>query len=93
MNERIEGSLPKTWNRGTGAIDHIYTTIDVSRSIKKAGFAPFNHITLSDHRGIFIDIDMAMLFDEELHQIQPSQFRRLQSSHIKRVTKYNQHFS
>ena len=55
MNEWIESDLPKTWNRGITAIDHVYTTIDVFKSIRKAGFAPFDVISLSGHRGIFFD--------------------------------------
>ena len=36
MQERINSDLPKTWNRGTNAIDHVYMTIDVYRSVRKS---------------------------------------------------------
>ena len=89
METRMLGPLPKTWNRGKTAIDHAYATIDVIRAVKKAGFAPFDVIALSDHRGIFFDVDMGVLFDEELYSTIPAQFRRLQSSNVKSVLEYN----
>ena len=63
-------------------------TDDVARSVKKAGFAPFEFMALSDHRGIFFDIDSSMLFDEQLYNIEPARFRKLQSSNLKRVKEY-----
>ena len=64
-------------------------TVDVLRSVKKAGFAPFNLIALSDHRGLFFDLDIAMVFDEKLKDLEPAKFRKLQSSHLKRVKEYH----
>ena len=89
MEERYESTLPKTWNRGTQAIDHVYMTVDVARSVKKAGFAPFDFMAMSDHRGIFFDVDSSLIFDEQLYQIEPAKFRKLQSSNLKRVQEYN----
>ena len=89
MQERMTEPLPKPWNRGKTAIDHIFMTVDVARSFKKAGFAPFDLISLSDHRGLFFDLDMLMLFDEKSKDIEPAKFRKLQSSNLKRVQKYN----
>ena len=89
MEKRISTPLPKTWNRGKTAIDHTYMSIDVFKSVKKAGFSPFNIVALSDHRGMFFDLDMSLLFDEVLHNTVPAHFRRLQSSIIKRVKAYN----
>lgn len=90
MEQRMPGPLPKTWNRGKTAIDHVYMTVDVNNSVRKAGYAPFNVISMSDHRGVFFDLDMSVLFDEALHATLPAQFRRLQSSDIKRIKKYNE---
>ena len=92
MERRLKRSLPTTWNRGRAAIDHVYMTIDVMKSVRKAGYAPFDSIALSDHRGIFFDLDMGSLFDEELHATMPAQFCRLQSSQVKRVVEYNKLF-
>ena len=36
MHERIEPPLPKTWNRGSTSIDHIYMTVYVIKSVKKS---------------------------------------------------------
>ena len=89
MQQKIESPLPKTWNRGKEAIDHVYMSADVTKYVKKAGFAPFEFMALSDHRGIFFDIDSSILFEEKMHNIEPSKFRKLQSSNIKRVREYN----
>ena len=89
MQNTIESSLPKTWNRGKDAIDHVYMSVDVVKSVKKSGFAPFELIALSDHRGLFFDLDSAILFEEKLHQVEPAKFRRLQSSNMKRVKEYH----
>ena len=89
MMERYENKLPKTWNRGKSAIDHVYMTMDVFKAVKKAGFSPFDTISLSDHRGIFFDLDMGMLFDETLKAVEPANFRKLQSSNLKRMKEYN----
>ena len=63
-------------------------TIDVVKSVRKAGYVPFDLISLSDHRGIFFDLDMATLFDEKLRDVEPAKFRKLKSSHLKRVEEY-----
>ena len=89
MHERLENPLPKTWHRGKSAIDHVYMTHDVFWSVKKAGYAPFNLVAMSDHRGLFFDLDMETLFEEKLKEIEPAKFRKLQSSHIRRVQTYN----
>ena len=88
MQERLGDDLPKTWNRGTLAIDHVYMTVDVYRSVRKAGYAPFNVIAMSDHRGIFFDLDMRILFDEDIFQVTPAAYRRLKSTHPKHVKAY-----
>ena len=44
---------------------------------------------MSDHCGLFFDVDMSTLFDEVLFNTLPAQFRKLQSSHLKRVVEYN----
>ena len=93
MQDRMPGALPKTWNRGKAAIDHVYMTVDVIKAVKKAGYAPFDVVALSDHRGIFFDLDMRLLFDEELYSTVPAQFRRLQSSNVKSVQQYNKLFT
>ena len=64
-------------------------TVDVFKAVRKAGYAPFDVISLSDHRGIFFDLDMSNLFDEVLHSTIPANFRRLQSSNVKSVLVYN----
>ena len=74
MEKRFPGSLPKTWNRGRTAIDHVYMSVDVFKTVRKAGYAPFDVVALSDHRGIFFDLDMGVLFDEELFSTIPAQF-------------------
>jgi hypothetical protein len=57
--------LPHTYNRGSKCLDLIAITDDISvpkHSIKSAGYLPFYHQFCSDHRLVFCDIDMSVLF-------------------------------
>ena len=93
MQERIGDDLPKTWNRGRTAIDHVYMSIDVFKSVRRAGYAPFNTIALSDHRGIFFDLDKRILFEDDVYHVEPASFRRLKSTHPKHVRAYQKNLS
>ena len=91
LYESVGPNLPKTWNRGATAIDHVYSTVDVHKSVRKAGYSPFNTICMSDHRSLFFDLDMRVLFDEQLHHNEPAHFRKMQSSNLKRVREYHKY--
>ena len=81
--------LPKTHKEGSRAIDHIWGTADVITSVTSCGFAPFNLISYSDHRAVFVDINLQQLLeDEEIRVIKPT-LRTLKSTNPRRVMDYN----
>ena len=81
-------SLPRTHRRGSQAIDHIWVTTSMLPSIEHTGFAPFNFIGNSDHRGMYIDVNLSQLLHFNIIPLQPIQNRRLQSKIPKRTKEY-----
>jgi hypothetical protein len=69
--------LPHTYNRGSKYLNLIAITDDTSvpkHSIKSAGYLLFYHHFCSDHRLVYCDIDMSVLFGH----VQPDLTRFLQ---------------
>lgn len=56
--------LPPTQKTEKEAIDHIYCTPEMMRCIKQVGIAPLHTLTYSDHRPIFLDLDVKNLFKD-----------------------------
>ena len=88
QNKLQTNKLPRTHRRGSEAIDHVWVTAFLMPSIKKAGFAPFDFLGSSDHRGICFDVNIDELLDFNVIPLQSMPHRRLQSNIPKRVTKY-----
>ena len=81
--------LPKTHMEGSRAIDHVWITSDINSSVQACGYAPFYHLSPSDHRGLFLDIDFHQLFPKmEYEQVQIPR-KTLKSTNPNRVAKYN----
>ena len=80
--------LPRTYSRGSKAVDHIWVTPYLLDHITYAGIAPFGYMYESDHRGLFIDIDDTMLFEPEDVRLVYHNFRRLKSNVPKRAKRY-----
>ena len=53
---------PPTYARGTRTIDYIFCSECIIDSISKCGILPYNELILSDHRALFIDIDINKAF-------------------------------
>ena len=49
---------PNSYARGTERIDYFFYTSIIYNFIKKCGIFPFCSIITSDHRGLYIDIDI-----------------------------------
>jgi hypothetical protein len=47
-----------TRSRSNNRLDHIPCTHAIAPSIWRCGVLPFNFVTCSDHRGVFVDVDM-----------------------------------
>ena len=52
---------PRTYIRGQKTIDFILATEGVLNSVMAAGMLPFQHGIISDHRGLWIDLNIASL--------------------------------
>ena len=48
-----------TFRHGTKQIDNIYCSTYIHKYVKSQGFLPFDEICTSDHRALFIDIDIS----------------------------------
>ena len=81
-------TLPRTHRRGSEAIDHVWVTASLIPAIPTAGFAPFDFLGSSDHRGLCFDVNIDELLDFNVVPLQSMPHRRLQSNIPKRVTKY-----
>ena len=81
--------LPKTHKEGSKAIDHIWGTSDVVSNVEACGYAPFNAISFSDHRGVFVDINLQNLLPEHEIKLPQVQCRTLKSTNPRRVKDYN----
>ena len=83
-----ERAMPRTCERGSQAIDHIWTTSNVYSQITQAGYAPFHFIKHSDHRGLFIDLKLRTILDNDTFHLQHIRKKRLRCSIPSRVKKY-----
>ena len=61
-------------------------------AVELAGFAPFHHVLENtDHRGLFLDINLSEILDHNVITIKPIAQRRLQATIPSRVKKYWNH--
>ena len=81
-------SLPRTCTKGPNCIDHIWMTANVLENIHRAGFAPFDFIKASDHRGLYVDLYYKNVLDNSMHNLEPMKRRNLKSTIPGRVEKY-----
>ena len=79
-----------TYKRGTTRIDAIICSPTILPSIRSLGYAPFNWVTNSDHRAIFLDICSTGLFQENndsMHSLSSAQ-RSIRSNDKQRTPLY-----
>ena len=69
--------LPRTHCRGRNAIDHVWVTASLLPAVVQAGFAPFDYLGTSDHRGICFDIDLEQILGFSVVPLQNLPHRRL----------------
>jgi hypothetical protein len=53
----IEGEIP-TYSRSNSRLDYILCSHGLAPSIWRCGILPFNFVISSDHRGVFIDVNI-----------------------------------
>ena len=78
----------RSYNRGSKVIDGIWVSCSLLPHVAKVGMATFRTVMNSDHRGIFMDVDLKHILDAPHMEFTTMQFRRLQCSMPKRKETY-----
>jgi len=78
----------RSYERGKNIIDGAWMSCTLLPNITHRGIAPFYTIFESDHRGIYIDLDLKHILDSPPIEFQQLHFRRLQSSIPRRTKAY-----
>ena len=79
---------PNTYFRGSGKIDFNLCSKALLPFISNAIILPFGTIAFSDHRGLFIDMNLHQFLRNPNTDLVTNHLRTLISSHPKRVLKY-----
>ena len=78
----------RSYFRGKHIIDGMWASPKIAENVKSLGLAPFYYLIPSDHRAIYVDLDVNALLDDFNPNFVPPPYRRLKSSIPKRVDKY-----
>jgi hypothetical protein len=91
----LEDEVP-TYSRGTKRLDYILMTRTVASHVTRCGAGPFNHRFFSDHRGIYVDLELEGLFDRNLPPLARPTYRDIRSGNPWLIRTYiaelNQYF-
>ena len=80
-----------TYTRGSKRLDYIFTTPRLVDHILRSGYEPFHARIASDHRGYFVDFDLAGFLDRQLPSIFSASSRAIRGTHPSNITKYIKH--
>ena len=80
-----------TYQRGTKVLDYILVDPSILSHVKAAGYEPFGNHILSDHRGVYIDLDTSRIFGSTILPLQPIQLRDLSTKRSHQIAPYFQH--
>jgi len=78
----------RSYNRGKNIIDGIWMSAPLISLVNYGGMAPFQFIMDSDHRGVYVDMNMKQILDNPPIEFKQIHFRRLQTSIPKRTKAY-----
>ena len=87
-NKHGTSDEPNTHKSGSKRIDYIFCINGLTKFIRLCGILPFDFITISDHRGLYIDIDLVLFLKCPLHQFITNNESLLRTNNPKCVTKY-----
>ena len=76
VHQQASGSAPKTFFRGSHAIDGIWASSDLE--ILGASYLPFDS-SVGDHRPVMLDISLDSLLGKRLNRVVPVKARKLNS--------------
>jgi hypothetical protein len=79
-NQHAAETYPNTYIRGTQRIDYIFGMEQVLKHCKTSGMLPFCYGYPSDHRAIFIRIDLPSILSSEIHAAESNATRLMYSA-------------
>ena len=79
---------PRTYRYGKNCIDQFWATSTVAHTVTSVGFAPFDFLQVSDHRAIYVDLNLSDILDNDSFHIPPVRYRRLKSNSVSSVSSY-----
>ena len=82
---------PNTHIRGRKRIDFLFYSKHIYTFIDKSGITPFNKITTSDHRGLFLDLRLKSFLKKSYIALPDHSSQPLQSSNTNNVINYKRH--
>ena len=88
-NQLGKTTIPSTYKRGNRRLDFALITPTVLPAIRKVGYDPFDYRGISsDHRGLYIDIDLGDILGDRLKPIEPISHRDFTANNPSAVLKY-----
>jgi hypothetical protein len=81
---------PETYNRGSERIDHIFLTAALSEFVTAAGVLGYNELIQSDHRPLYVDMDLAAFLGGDPSQLENGVWRGITSSDPRAVRLYRE---
>ena len=90
LNETGNEEDWRTYNRGTKKIDYIFGTPGVLDWTTKCGMEEFNARIQSDHRGLWIDVDLQSLLGGKIPDLIPPQQRGVTGKDPRTTRKFRQ---
>jgi len=84
-------NTPKTYIRGSNTIDFILGTKGIMKTVAKTGMLPFNWGILSDHRGLWVDLDVSQLLKGTIPRTEATRILRPKTKQKKRCAEMRKH--
>jgi len=84
----LDTTIP-TYARGQKRIDYIFATANILPYVTQGGILPFHFLTHTDHRALYIEIDLQRYLRNHLPQPTSTIGRALISTHPRGVHTYN----
>ena len=89
VSQKHEGQLPATYDRGSKCIDMIAASNSISpHSIVRCGYLPFYEGIFTDHRGIYIDINIEDIFHTAAPDTNREIYKQFTTSQVIKCEKY-----
>ena len=89
MRHGDNNELPPTHDRGKTCLDMIGCSENIpDNAIVKAGYAPFYFNFFTDHRGVYIDLDIEIIFNSIRPDTTKQIYKRFTTQHVPKCARY-----